>query len=327
LENSKIAWTHHTFNPWVGCTKVGPGCENCYAKTLDGRHLHSAIDHWGPGAPREIASETNWQKPTKWDRRAGAKGIRARVFCASMADVFDKEAPCAARERLWKLIRSTPNLDWLILTKRPEKIQEYLPQDWGSAGYTNVWLGTTCEDRKHGFPRVDALRAIPAKVHFVSCEPLLEDISDINLSNISWLITGGESGRKARAFDVAWARALRELCAKSNVRFFVKQMGARPIECGSPLKFHRTTEGKRDIDGRSMDNFPADLRIQEFPSTGSTEIDETFEDEVPEEALDAILNWLQKYDREDSILTHLAECAIASITGLILANSEFYPRQ
>ena len=306
---------------------MGPGCDNCYAKGLDGRHLRSAIDHWGPGAPREIARELNWQEPPKWDRRAAAKGIRARVFCASMADVFDKEAPRAARHRLWKLVRSTPNLDWLILTKRPQNIQEYLPHDWGSAGYPNVWLGTSCEDRKHGFPRVDALRAIPAKVHFVSCEPLLEDISDIDLSNIDWLITGGESGRKARTFDVAWARALRDLCNKNNVRLFVKQMGARPIECGTPLKFHKTAEGKRDIDGKSTDNFPVDLRIREFPDASSSGIIETCEYEVPDEALTAILDWLETYDQEDSILAHLAHCAIASITGLVLANGEVYPRR
>lgn len=327
MENTKIAWTHHTFNPWTGCTKVGPGCDHCYAKTLDGRHLRSAIDHWGPGAPREVARETIWREPSKWDRKAAAIGTRARVFCASMADVFDKEAPQAARQRLWDLIRSTRNLDWLILTKRPENIQKYLPRDWGSAGYPNVWLGTSCEDRKHGFPRVDALRAIPARIRFVSCEPLLEDISNIDLSNIHWLITGGESGPKARAFDVVWARALRDLCTENDVRFFMKQLGARPLACGTPLKVYKTADGKRDMNGKSIDGFPVDLRIREFPDPGPSEIVRTREHEPPDEAVTAVLDWLEQFDQEDSILAHLAHCAIASITGLVLANDEVYPRR
>lgn len=141
-----------------------------------------------------------------------------------MMDVFDNEANPAARARLWETIRATPNLDWQLLTKRAPNIAKYLPQDWND-GYPNVWLGVTCENRKHGLPRVDILRQIPAVVRFVSAEPLLEDISEIDLSGIDWLIVGGESGFGYRPMNPEWARSLRDRCATTGVTFFYKQDG------------------------------------------------------------------------------------------------------
>jgi len=128
VENSGISWTTHTFNPWVGCTKVSAGCVHCYAETLNKRTGHA---NWGPGAERRVTSDVNWRKPIKWNRQADAAGERTKVFCASMADVFDEEAPAYARERLWTLIRMTPFLDWQLLTKRPTNIRRFLPKDWG----------------------------------------------------------------------------------------------------------------------------------------------------------------------------------------------------
>lgn len=135
-ENSAIEWTDHTFNPWWGCQKVSPGCDHCYAETWDLR-FHAAAPHWGPGAPRRRTGADTWRQPLKWHRKAVAAGVRPRVFCASMADVFDNQVDPAWRADLWSLIRVTPALRWLLLTKRPQNIRKMLPPDWGT-GWPNV---------------------------------------------------------------------------------------------------------------------------------------------------------------------------------------------
>src|SRR5262249_33271172 len=135
--NSRIEWTTHTFNPWWGCTKVSDGCKFCYAEALARRYGHHV---WGPLAQRRLMSDIHWKQPLKWNTQASRQGARSRVFCASMADVFDESAPPGQLDRLWKLIRQTPCLDWQLLTKRPQRIASSLPKDWGN-GYPNVWLG------------------------------------------------------------------------------------------------------------------------------------------------------------------------------------------
>jgi protein gp37 len=202
MQDSKIAWTDHTYNRWIGCTRVSEGCRNCYAETQN-RFYKWNGGSWGPGAPRKLTSEAYRKQPLKWDRDAARAGKRARVFCASLSDVFDPEAPTGAREDLWELILETPNLDWLILSKRPENFDAMLPDRW--VIYHNVWLGVTCENRKSGYPRLDILRKTPAVVRFVSCEPLLEDVSDINLDGIDWIICGGESGHHAPLGNSSWS--------------------------------------------------------------------------------------------------------------------------
>ena len=127
-ENSGIEWTHHTFNPWIGCTKISPACDNCYAAEWDKRYEGGA--HWGPKAPRRRTAEKNWNMPLKWDKAAAKAGVRLRVFCASLADVFDNQVPQEWRDDLWALIHATPNLDWLLLTKRPQNIEKMLPRDF-----------------------------------------------------------------------------------------------------------------------------------------------------------------------------------------------------
>ena len=203
---TQISWTDHTFNPWWGCTKVSPGCDNCYAEILDKRF---GGNHWEKAAPR-IMSDENWKKPHTWNK----KYPDSKVFCGSMCDVFDKNAPEGQRDRLWETIHETPQLQWQLLTKRAPNIEKYLPSDWGN-GYKNVWLGVTVEDHKHGLPRIDILRQIPAKTRFLSIEPLLEDIGEINLSGINWVIVGGESGKNARPIFFQWVDSIRKQC-KSN---------------------------------------------------------------------------------------------------------------
>lgn len=248
-ENTKIEWSHHTFNPVVGCQKVGPGCDNCYA---EGWSKRSGLVKWGAGEPRRITSDTYWRQPLKWDRAAAALGERHRVFCASLADVFDNAWPAGVRERLFDLIRSTPNLDWLLLTKRPGNIARMLPPDWG-AGYPNVWLGCTIVNQVEADRDVPKLLSVRSRVHFLSCEPLLGPLVLRGVSpdgqrcwnwltgvtgtmhpdgpdfyvgpKIHWVICGGESGPWARPMHPDWARSLRDQCQAAGVPFLFKQWG------------------------------------------------------------------------------------------------------
>ena len=173
-ENSNIEWTHHTLNAWIGCTKVGPGCDNCYAEAWDARGLQGQESRWGAHAKRTRTAPANWRKPLAWDRAAANAGERHRVFCSSLADVFDNHASILPEWRadLWALIRATQNLDWMLLTKRPGNIAKMLPPDWG-AGYPNVWLGCTVVNQAEADRDIPKLIAVPAAVRFLSMEPLL----------------------------------------------------------------------------------------------------------------------------------------------------------
>ena len=231
-ESTLIAWTDHTFNIAWGCTKISPGCTHCYADTLSARYGHRV---WGKDAPRRTFGAKHWAGPLRWDAAAAAEGRRHRVFCSSMTDwALDDDAIAGERPKLWDLIRRTPRLDWQLLTKRADRIADCLPADWGD-GWPNVWLGVSCENREHGLPRLDHLREIPAAVRFVSAEPLLEDITPIDLAGIDWVIVGGESGAKYRLMDHAWARAVRDECAAAGVAFFFKQSSAPWTERGIEL--------------------------------------------------------------------------------------------
>jgi protein gp37 len=219
-EHTAILWTSATFNSWVGCVRIAPGCERCYAAALDAR---MGGNHWAGGTPRTM-SASYWKQPLRWDRKAAAEGTRKRVFCGSMCDWTDNRAPAGQRERLWELIRATPNLDWQLLTKRAPNLKRCLPLDWG-IGYPNVWLGVTVENRSHGLPRIEHLRRIPAKVRFLSVEPLLEDLGEIDLAGIHWVIVGGESGPHPRPMAIEWVDSLRRQCVAAEVPFFFKQWG------------------------------------------------------------------------------------------------------
>lgn len=198
-ENSKIEWTHHTFNPWRGCTKVSDGCKNCYAEQLSGRN-HATLGTWGPKGERVIAAESYWRQPARWNRDAEQAEERRRVFCASLADVFEGrdtmpatswQAIEEARWRLFGVIQNTPHLDWLLLTKRPQSIMPMLramPLARGNPGgpsladcmpFANVWFGTSIEDQAAASERIPHLLHVPAVVRFLSCEPLLGPV-DLN---------------------------------------------------------------------------------------------------------------------------------------------------
>lgn len=267
MKNTKIEWTDHTFNPWIGCTKVSPGCANCYAESQDLRWGH---DSWGQGKPRRRTSAGNWKQPLAWNRAVHQrvlsamhqvrhfgddhyKADRPRVFCASLADWLDHEVQTAWRVDLLALIEATQNLDWLLLTKRPESWNARLHEAMGAGSSlalrwlngtppANVWIGTTVEDQQHADERIPHLLRVPARVRFLSCEPLLgpvdlrphigliggaaRDLAVVQgIPLIHWVICGGESGPKARPMHPDWARSLRDQCAAAGVPFFFKQWG------------------------------------------------------------------------------------------------------
>lgn len=247
-ENSAISWTDHTFNPWWGCTKVSQGCKNCYADREATRYGHSVF---GPKASRRFFGDKHWEQPFKWQRDAEREGKRLRVFCASMSDVFEGPETCTeedaerqdrARLKLFcEVIPKTPNLDWLILTKRPENVCKMLnlngPEDWL---IDNIWIGTSCED-EHVLYRVDELRKIPARIRFLSLEPLIGPIGNLDLRGIHWVIVGGESGPAARPMHPDWARSLRDQCQDAKVAFHFKQWGEW-------LPGHHFTDELRELD-------------------------------------------------------------------------------
>ncbi|MDD5198988.1 MAG: phage Gp37/Gp68 family protein [Terrimicrobiaceae bacterium] len=241
MENTEISWTDNTFNPWMGCTKVSAGCQNCYAETTS---LRTGKKLWGSGIPRHRTSEKYWAKPLKWNAKAIKAGNRPRVFVASMADVFDAEVAATWRDDLWNLIRECPALDWQLLTKRPENISGMLPADWGD-GWRNVWLGTTVENQDMAKLRVPILREIPAAVRFISCEPLIGYVA-VPLDGIHWVICGGESGARYRPMKHSWAAFLRDLCVEEGIPFHFKQWGT-----------NNKVKAGRLLDGRTWDEFPA----------------------------------------------------------------------
>ena len=156
-----IAWTDSTFNPWIGCSKVGPGCEGCYAEAQDSRKLVDGKTHWGPGVPRHLTGAGTWKNPVKWNKEAARTGMRHLVFCASLADVFDNEVPAQWRTKLFDLIRATPALTWQIVTKRIVNAKKMLPADWGD-GYPNVWLISTIVNQAEADRDMPKLLALPA---------------------------------------------------------------------------------------------------------------------------------------------------------------------
>ncbi|MDH0422136.1 phage Gp37/Gp68 family protein [Delftia tsuruhatensis] len=241
-QDSKIEWTDHTFNPWEGCQRVGPGCDHCYAETRNARYSGGQAINWGPGAPRRRTSVSNWNLPRRWNAQAEAfqaqLGRRQRVFCASLADVFDNAVDPQWRADLFALIRDTPNLDWLLLTKRIGNVPAmvaiipgWLPE--------NVWLGATITSQAEADRDIPKLLRIPASVRFLSMEPLLGPVSFegffANPDNISdgtnalealdWVIAGGESGPGARPTHPNWHRELRDQCEAVGTPFLFKQWG------------------------------------------------------------------------------------------------------
>lgn len=327
-EQTKIEWCDHSWSPWIGCTKVSPGCANCYAADMMDHRFRRA--KWGPEGTRPVTSEENWKKPLAWDRKASRDGVRRKVFCAPAADVFeDWPGPMMAsngnplwwcygslsnsplpstglpdgcrmatmddiRERLFDLIRDTPHLDWLLLTKRPERWRQCWPlesvpghvqQNSGDgkrwADLPNVWMGTSVENQEWADKRIPHLLACPATVRFLSCEPLLSavDLAAVPQekvtvagvettryaaygARIDWVIVGGESGSGARPCQIQWIESLINQCRTANVACFVKQLGAFPCDGAG----FTDSLALKDRKGGEPDEWPTHLRVREFPN-------------------------------------------------------------
>lgn len=244
-ETTKISWSDATWSPWWGCTEVSPACDHCYARTLSKR---AGFQIWGQDVGRRKLSENHWKQPRLWDRKAKAAGKPMRVF-PSMCDPFeDRRDLDSLRATFWGLIRDTPNLLWLLLTKRPQAIRRLYPADWLETPPRNVMLMATVETAQYLW-RIDALKAAPAVAYGLSIEPLLGPMLTLGeyLDGIDVCIVGGESGAGARPMHPDWARSVRDQCLAKGVTFHLKQMcdrHGRPI----PWKY-----------------VPRDLQMQEFP--------------------------------------------------------------
>lgn len=276
-ENSKIGWTHHTWNLWRGCTEVSPACDHCYARELAKRNP-AVLGQWGRGAPRVLAADAYRRLPLKWNQQAAADGERRRVFALSMGDWLDDEVPESWLAELLDMVRQTPHLDWLLLTKRPQNWKRRLEQasqcfgpeniveDWlhGEAPH-NVWIGTTVENQLWADYRIPQLLEIPARVRFLSCEPIVGEFDFSHVSwikwfrishGLSWVIAGGESGHHARAMKPEWIRNLRDECKTADMPFFFKQWGEwAPDHAGVMTRIGTAKSGKT-LDGREWQEFP-----------------------------------------------------------------------
>lgn len=309
-EITKIEWADKTFNPWIGCTKVSPGCMKCYAEARDIRFAKGA--HWGKGAPRQRTSAATWKNPVKWNKEAAIVKQRPRVF-PSLCDWLDAEVPIEWLVDFLRLIHDTPNLDWLLLTKRPENWKPRLQEarEFAFSAFSkgdhelhawlfnwlngephapkNIWLGVSVENQECADERIPLLLATPAKIRFLSVEPLLGSVNLTKLcadesmgstfncltgygdwndakqfEPIDWVIIGGESGHEARPCNVNWIQSIIRQCWKEKVPCFVKQLGANSIQSIS-----ENSEIKIELKhpkGGDTSEWPEDLKVRQYPT-------------------------------------------------------------
>lgn len=241
-EQSAISWTDATFNPWIGCTRISPACDRCYAARDNERRKW--VPGWGNDVDRRRTK--TWGEPIKWNRKAAVDGKRVRVFVASLADIFDNHASIDPtwRTDLWQLMRETPNLLWIPLTKRIGNAAKMLPPDWP---FPNAGLMSTLESQDVWDRDYHKLRDTLATWHGVSVEPMIGPI-DIGDAKPDWIITGGESGPGFRPLDMAWVRSMRDQCARNGITFHHKQNGG-----------FRGKDAGCLVDGVEHKHFPAAL--------------------------------------------------------------------
>jgi protein gp37 len=264
-ENSKIGWTDHTFNPWVGCHKHGPACKFCYAESFTNRFKKGV---WGLGGTREVTSDAYWKQPIKWNKKAKELGIRYRVFCGSFCDVMEDHEAISpeTRDRLYDLVEATPNLDWLFLTKRPHNYVQFLRKSWIGPNFPqNVWLGCTItsqEEYDKMWPEMHNISSVEPSVLFVSCEPLLGNIIfNPHYTKPDWIILGGESGpiTKIRKLDLTNVSIIvDQIKIYGEIKLFVKQLG-------SVLSKQYKLNNKAATDITEWPNHLDWLKIQEIP--------------------------------------------------------------
>lgn len=239
---SKIEWTEQTWNPTVGCTKISAGCKHCYAETMAKRLQAMGTPGYENGfkltiLPQRLDDPLQRKKPTVY-------------FVNSMSDIFHDNIPDEYIERVFAVIQQTPHHTYQVLTKRAARMARFfknreVPQ--------NAWLGVSVENKKHGVPRIDYLRQVPARIRFLSVEPLLEDVGELDLTDIHWVIVGGESGPKARPMKLEWALSVQQQCDEQGVAFFFKQWGG----WGEDGKRRAKSKNGRLLNGKTWDEMPA----------------------------------------------------------------------
>ncbi|WP_010325442.1 phage Gp37/Gp68 family protein [Marinobacterium stanieri] len=239
---SKIEWTEQTWNPVTGCTKVSPGCKHCYAEVMAHRLQAMGAAGYENGfkltlMPERLSQPLKRQKPTMY-------------FVNSMSDLFHEDVPFEYIDRVFETIRQTPRHTYQLLTKRADRLADYFSSRGNVPG--NAWIGVSVEDKQYGVPRIDALRQVKAEIRFLSVEPLLEDIGEIDLTNIHWVIVGGESGKGARPMKLEWVERIRIQCEKAGVAFFFKQWGGWGAD---GVKRSKKVNG-RELNGRIYDEIP-----------------------------------------------------------------------
>ena len=267
MANGTGSWWRFTFNPWIGCAKISEACKNCYAERDDALHRWGSRTNWGRLGPRYFHQDNHWERPGGWQRAAVRDGKRYAVFCASEADVFERheireisDRQDEARARLWNLIEHTPNLTWMLVTKRPENIARMLPSAWLARPRPNVWLLTTVELQQYVKPRIEALLSVPAVVHGLSCEPLLGDLDVLRYlgpNKINWVIAGDEDAakNKRRTTEVGSLRRLRDQCQLAGVAYHIKQWCGPDTEGITGARTGRKLHLPK-LDGRVWDQFP-----------------------------------------------------------------------
>ena len=252
-DGSAIEWTDATWNPVRGCKKVSPGCKHCYAETFAERWRGIPEHPYGQGFDLRLVPE-KLEEPLGWRRPR-------RIFVNSMSDLFQEGVPAAFVKRVFETMTRADWHTFQVLTKRDERMRDIvsaLPKKL--VGHPHVWLGVSVEDRKYGVPRIDVLREVPSAVRFLSIEPLLEDVGDLNLRGIHWVIVGGESGPGARPIKEEWVVAIRDQCQEQKVPFFFKQWG------GVQKKKHG-----RLLNGTTYDQFPK-ARAARAHATGKSSL-------------------------------------------------------
>jgi len=252
--DTTISWAHATWNPWTGCDKVSKECIGCYADALLSRN----------GRIFNILAPTQtWDTPHKLNHMAAEKNAEAICFVCSLSDFFHRDAD-KWRSVAWRTIRECPNVNFMLLTKRPERIAELLPADWDDGkNYPGAWLGTTCGVRK-SYSRVDMLRSIPCSLRFLSVEPLMESVADIDLTGIGWVAVGGMSGQlhKKHHMQMAWAAEVYDLCLEQDIPFLYKQSSNIYTERGiNGLSLYLAERDGRDADPESVP------LLRDYPAT------------------------------------------------------------
>jgi protein gp37 len=257
----------YDFNPWWGCTKVSPACDNCYAEVVAHMRGHKV---WGKDADRKMMGADHWVEPQKWDKVAEKQGRRFNIFCSSMCDIMEARADLDPyREALWWTVERTPNLNWMFFTKRPDNYRTKLPAAWIKEPRENVWLITTVEHKDYLW-RLDAVLKVPAVVHGVICEPLMSDIplpkKFTKLGKRAWVISGGERGAGAasKITDISWLRGLRDTALSNDIPFFFNQWGEyAPTDTAGliQVKLGHNHKDRRLLDGVIHNGVPESVYL------------------------------------------------------------------